>query len=73
MSQSNGNNLPVQLPHTGPSRVGQGTAVEQSRASSEVYFRVALAHDKPRDEDVVTAAMKRACNRLRLAEKAFYK
>lgn len=65
--------LPVQLPHTGPARVGQGTAVEQSRATSEVYFRVALAHDKPRDEEAVTAAMERACNRLRLAEKAFYK
>lgn len=66
-------NLPVRLPHNGPSRVGQGTAVEQTRAQSEVYFRVALAHDKPRDEDAVTAAMHRACNRLRLAEKAFYK
>lgn len=69
-----GNGAPIQLPHAaGPARVGQGTAVEQSRAQSEVYFRVALAHDKPRDEDVVTAAMKRACNRLHLAEKAFYK
>lgn len=72
-TRTTSDHLPVQLPHTGPARVGQGTAVEQSRAQSEVYFRVALAHDKPRDEEAVTAAMVRACNRLRLAEKAFYK
>lgn len=73
MSESNGN-LPVRLPNAATAtRIGQGTAVEQSRAQSEVYFRVALAHDKPRDEEAVTAAMHRACNRLRLAEKAFYK
>lgn len=66
---------PVQLPHSGgsPGRVGQGTAVEQSRAQSEVYFRVRLAHDVPRDEDRAEADMKRACGRLSLAERAFYK
>ncbi len=64
---------PVNLPRSGPSRVGQGTAVEQSRAQSEVYFRVALAADRPRIEEVCLAAMQAACSRLRFAEKAFYK
>jgi len=65
----------IQLPHSGgsPGRVGQGTAVEQSRAQSEVYFRVRLAHDVPRDEARAEADMKRACQRLSLAERAFYK
>jgi hypothetical protein len=65
--------LPVNLPHTGPSRVGQGTAVEQSRATSEIYYRVLVAQQVPRDEDAVVENMKRSCSKLRLAEKAFYK
>ena len=71
---STNSGAPIQLPHAaGPARVGQGTAVEQSRAQSEVYFRVRLAHDVPRDEDRAEAEMHRACSRLSLAEKAFYK
>lgn len=63
----------INLPSAGPGRVGQGTAVEQSRAQSEVYFRVRLAHDVPRDEDRAVAEMERVCTRLGFAEKAFYK
>lgn len=65
----------IQLPNAGgaPARVGQATAVEQTRAQSEVYFRVRLAHDVPRNEDDAYARMKAACSRYRLAEKAFYK
>lgn len=65
--------LPVHLPSSSPSRVGQGTAVEQSRATSEVYYRVLVAQQVPRDEDAVLDSMKRSCSKLRLAEKAFYK
>lgn len=74
-ARTNNHTAPVTLPHGGgsPSRVGQGTAVEQSRAQSEVYFRVRLAHDVPRDEDRAEAEMHKACSRLSLAEKAFYK
>lgn len=68
------NTLPVQLPHAaGPSRVGQGTAVEQSRAQSEVYYRVLVAQQVPRDIKAVADAMRESCKSLRLAEKAFYK
>lgn len=63
----------INLPSSSPGRVGQGTAVEQSRAQSEVYFRVRLAHDVPRDEDRAVAEMERVCTRLGFAEKAFYK
>jgi hypothetical protein len=69
----NGRGVDVSLPPGGPSRVGQGTAVEQSRAQSEVYFRVRLAHDVPRDEAHAAAEMERVCTRLGFAEKAFYK
>ena len=74
VARTNTSNAPIQLPHSaGLSRVGQGTAVEQSRAQSEVYFRVRLAHDVPRDEDRAETEMRKACSRLSLAEKAFYK
>lgn len=63
----------IRLPH-GPTadRVGQGTAVEQSRATSEVYYRVLVAQQMPRDEEQVLAQMRRTCSNLRLAQKAFY-
>lgn len=63
----------INLPHSAPGRVGQGTLVEQTRAQSEVYFRVRLAHDVPRDEDAAYERMRGACGRYRLAERAFYK
>jgi hypothetical protein len=65
---------PIQLPNAAaPARIGQATAVEQTRAQSEVYFRVRLAHDVPRDEADAYRRMQAACSRYRLAEKAFYK
>jgi hypothetical protein len=62
----------INLPHGGPARIGQGTAVEQSRAQSEVYYRVLLAHQSPRNVDVAVEEMRRSCSNIRLAEKAFY-
>ncbi|WP_205347179.1 hypothetical protein [Pseudonocardia broussonetiae] len=65
--------VPVHLPHPStPARVGQGTAIEQSRAQAEVYFRLLAAKELPRDEAAATEAMRAACSNLRLAEKAFY-
>ena len=66
------NAMPINLPHNSAGRVGQGTAVEQSRATSEIYYRVLVAQQIPRDEDQVLAEMRRACAKFRLAEKAFY-
>jgi hypothetical protein len=66
------NNLPIQLPHSAPARVGQGTAVEQARATSEIYYRVLVAQQVPRIEETVRAAMRRSCTNLRLAERAFF-
>lgn len=66
-------NMPIQLPNSPtPARVGQGTAIEQSRAQAEVYWRLRVAKELPRDEAAVTEAMRAACGNLRLAEKAFY-
>lgn len=62
----------IALPHSAPDRIGQGTAIEQSRAAAEVYYRVAAAKQMPRDEDAAIAAMRVACSNLRLAEQAFY-
>lgn len=66
--------VPINLPHSSsPGRVGQGTAIEQSRAQSEVYYRVLVAQQVPRNIANVTEAMRETCKNLRLAEKAFYK
>lgn len=66
------NRTTINLPHTGADRVGQGTAVEQSRATSEIYYRVLVAQQMPRNEDHVVEQMRRACAKPRLAAKAFY-
>ena len=53
-------------------RVGQATAVEQSRAIAEVQAAMVMAKEFPRDVDAVVREMKRACSSTALAEKAFY-
>jgi hypothetical protein len=55
-----------------PARVGQATAVEQSRAVAEVFAQVQLARQYPRDEQKAYARMRQTCSSPRLAEKAFY-
>lgn len=64
----------VRLPHAPASgqRVGQGTEIEKSRASSEVYFRIAAAKEFPRDEQLAYEQMRVACTNLDFARKAFY-
>lgn len=56
-----------------PGRVGQGTAVEQSRAVAEVHAAIVVAQQCPRDIDRATRDMKRSCAQKSLAEKAFYR
>jgi hypothetical protein len=67
-------NLPVdQTPAVAlPSRVGQGTAVEQSRAVAEVQAAVFVAQQSPRNLDLAKAQMRASCNQFGLAERAFY-
>jgi hypothetical protein len=56
-----------------PGRVGQGTAVEQSRAIAEVQAQVIVAQQMPRDIPRATRDAMRSCAMKSLAEKAFYR
>ena len=60
------------VPHT-PQRVGQGTAVEQSRAVAEVEAAVIVAQRMPRDVSRADADMRRSCAQESLAQKAFFR
>ena len=54
-------------------RIGQATAVEQSRAVAEVQAQVIVAKRMPRDISEAEREMQRSCARKGLAEKAFYR
>lgn len=56
-----------------PERIGQATAVEQSRAVAEVQARVLLARQFPRSEADAVAKMRMACGQRALALRAFYR
>jgi hypothetical protein len=56
-----------------PSRLGQGTAVEQSRAIAEVQAAVVVAQQMPRDINRAVRDMERSCAQKSLAEKAFFR
>ena len=67
-------NFPAQMPAAaGPDRVGQSTAVEQSRAVAEVQAAIYVARQFPRDVGRSRSSMQAACGSMSLAEKAFYK
>jgi len=55
-----------------PSRVGQGTAVEQSRAVAEVQAAVMVARQFPRIESYSITRMTESCKQQALAKRAFY-
>jgi len=55
-----------------PERVGQGTAIEQSRAAAEVLAAVEVAQRFPRDIQYALTQMRESCGQLGLAKKAFY-
>lgn len=67
-------NFPAQMP-TAPSadRVGQSTAVEQSRAVAEVQAAIYVARQFPREIGRSRNAMQSACGSMALAGKAFYR
>lgn len=60
------------VPSAAPARVGQGTAVEQSRAVAEVQAAIVVAQQVPRNITSAIAEMQQVCKRKRLAERAFY-
>lgn len=56
-----------------PDRVGQGTAVEQSRAVAEVQAAIYVARQFPREIGRARNSMQSACASMALAGKAFYR
>lgn len=56
-----------------PDRVGQATAVEQSRAMAEVQAAVIVAQQNPRNKQLAIAEMRESCRQMRLAERAFFR
>ncbi|WP_055477655.1 hypothetical protein [Sphaerimonospora mesophila] len=56
-----------------PTRIGQATAVEQSRAVAEVHAAIVVAQQCPRDIQAARAAMQDSCAQKFLAERAFYR
>lgn len=66
-------NFPVQQAVQGPDRVGQSTAVEQSRAVAEVQAAIYVARQFPRDVGRSRAAMQAACGSMALAEKSRFR
>lgn len=67
-------NQPVHIPSSSaPQRIGQGTAVEQSRAAAEVQAAVVVAQQCPRNIQTAVAQMRESCNQMFLAERAFYR
>jgi hypothetical protein len=60
-------------PAPAPARVGQGTAVEQSRAVAEVQAAIILAQQCPRSLGKARTTMQESCEQPGLAERAFYR
>lgn len=60
-------------PAAAPARVGQGTAVEQSRAVAEVQAAIVVAQQCPRDINAAIAEMRQSCTQMYLAERAQFR
>lgn len=60
-------------PSAAPARVGQGTAVEQSRAVAEVQAAIVVAQQCPRDINAAIAEMRQSCTQQYLAERAQFR
>ena len=56
-----------------PSRVGQATAVEQSRAVAEVHAAIFVAQQFPRNVEQAIRAMRESCRQPALADRAFFR
>lgn len=68
-------NQPIErmTPAAAPARVGQGTAVEQSRAVAEVQAAIVVAQQCPRNISAAIAEMRQVCTQPYLAERAFFR
>ena len=66
-------NIERLTPAAAPARVGQGTAVEQSRAVAEVQAAIVVAQQCPRNIAAAIAEMRQSCQQPYLAERAFYR
>ncbi|WP_030917460.1 hypothetical protein [Streptomyces sp. NRRL B-24720] len=67
-------NFPAQMPAApGADRIGQATAVEQSRAVAEVQAAIYVARQFPREIGRARNSMQSACQSMALAGKAFYR
>jgi hypothetical protein len=56
-----------------PSRLGQATAVEQSRAVAEVQAAIVVAQQCPRNVSRAIEDMRDSCRRKELADRAFFR
>jgi hypothetical protein len=65
--------VPDVSPTMTPTRIGQGTAVEQSRAVAEVQAAVIVAQQCPRSITLARSAMQASCAVWGMAERAFYR
>jgi hypothetical protein len=54
-------------------RIGQGTAVEQTRAVAEVHAAILVAQQCPRNVQTAMAEMRASCANPGLAERAFFR
>ena len=68
-------NYPVEQMQPAPTatRIGQGTAVEQSRAVAEVQAAIYVARQFPRSISAARTALQTSCGTMALASKAFYR
>lgn len=64
--------IEMTFPGAATQHVGQATAIEQSRAVAEVQACVFLAKQFPRNQRLAIGRIESACQRLGLAEEAFY-
>lgn len=66
-------NYPVPTDPATPQRIGQGTAVEQSRAVAEVQAAVLVAQQCPRQIPTAINQMRQSCQQEALANRAFFR
>lgn len=64
---------PPAVTDVAPAGASQGTVIEQTRAVAVVVAQVQAARACPRDPDWAVMKMREACDRLAIAERAFYK
>ena len=67
------NSNELDLPSASVDRLGQATAVEQSRAIAQVQAAAVMARQFPRSTQAAINEMRDACGRTELAKRAFFK